>query len=348
MNCAVERAVVRFFERRPGLARASRGEALVVAFSGGPDSSALLIALRGCAPRFAFGLRSVHVDHRLDGGSGERAAAARRIARDLGVPFECRVARPMPRGWSREEWARAERYRLLTAAARSTKAVAIAVAHHRLDQAETVLLRMLHGSGVAGLGAMHAVSNRLGLPLLRPLLDTAPEALRRYALRHGVRPVADPTNRSHGPRRNFVRRRLLPRLLAQTPDLEARLNSLARAARGAEPTVQGLLDGALEPRPGRERCEIAVRTLSGLPGPLWPAALARLHRLAGAPYPPTRAARRELRRQLERRRETGASVGCDCGDGWRWEQRRDRLRVLRRPSPVSDQRIESLEEPGTE
>ena len=145
-----------------------------------------------------------------------------------------------------------------------------------------------------------------------------------------------------------MRRRLLPLLAAETPDPAALLNRVARAAQGAESTVHRLLDEALEPRPGGECCEIEVRALTDLPATLWPAALARLHRLAGAPYPPTRAARRELRRQLERRRETGASVGCDCGDGWRWEQRRDRLRVLRLHAFAPNQRFESLEEQGTE
>ena len=343
-----ERAVTRFFERHPELTRAVRGTALVVAFSGGPDSSALLIALRACASRFAFRPCAVHVDHRLDEGSGRRALAARRIAEDLGVAFELRVARAMPPGRSIEDWARAERYRLLTAAARRLDASAIATAHHRQDQAETVLLRILFGSGAAGLAAMRPASKRLGLPLLRPFLDVEPGHLRQYAIDQGTRPVDDPTNRAPGPRRNFVRRRLLPFLVTGTADLGARLNRLARAVQGAEPTIHRLLDEALEPRPGRQCCEIETSALTRLPATLWPAALARLHHLAGAPYPAPSAARRELQRQLGRRRDTGASIGCDCGDGWRWEQCGDRLRVLRRPSLAMNQRIELLEEPGTE
>ena len=344
----IERAVAGFFARRPELVRASRGAALVVAFSGGADSSALLAALGDCASRFGFSPRAAHVDHRLDEGSGRRALAARRIARELGVAFDLLTARPLPPGRSIEEWARVERYRLLTVAARSVDAAAVATAHHRLDQAETVLLRMLFGSGAAGLAAMRPVSNRLGLPLLRPLLDVGRGDLRRYVTDLGVCPVDDPTNRAPAPRRNFVRHRLLPLLAAETPDLVARLNRVAQAAQGAEPAISRLLDQALEPRPGRQCCEIETAALTRLPATLWPAALARLHRLAGAAYPPTRAARGELRRQLERRRRTGASVGCDCGDGWRWEQRRDRLRVLRRSSFAVDQGIESLEEQRTQ
>ena len=343
----VDAAIAGFFRGRPELARSVRDAPLAVAFSGGPDSTALLRAMRVAAPRFGWRPVAVHVDHRLDDGSARRARAAGRIAARLGVPFEAHVARPRAAGRSLEEWARAERYRLLAAAARSLRAAALLTAHHRLDQAETVLLRILFGSGTAGLGAMRPVSNRLGLPLLRPLLDLEPGSLRDYAAWSGVEPVDDPTNRDSGPRRNFVRRRLFPILAAETPDLGDRLVRLARAARRAEPTVRRLLDEALAPRSGDRSCEVEVDALLRLPASLWPAALARLHRLAGAAYPPTRSARRELARQLGRRGPHRRSVGCDCGGGWRWEQRRDRLRVLRSP-PRENQGIGSLEVGGLE
>ncbi len=344
----VEAAVAGFFSRRPELARTVRDAPLAVAFSGGPDSTALLRAMRQlCATRFAWSPVAVHVDHRLDDGSARRARAAARIAARLEVPFQVHVARSLPPGRSLEEWARAERYRLLVAAARSLRAAAVLTAHHRLDQAETVLLRILFGSGAAGLGAMRPVSNRLGLPLLRPLLDLEPGGLRDYAGHGGIEPVDDPTNRASGPRRNFVRRRLLPVLAAEAPDIDERLVRLARAARRAEPTVRRLLDEALAPRPGEQSCEVEAEALVRLPASLWPAALARLHRLAGAAYPPTRKARRELARQFDRRRMSGRSVGCDCGGGWRWEQSRDRLRVLR-PRPRENQGIGSLEVGGLE
>ena len=343
----VEAAVTGFFSRRSELARTVRDAPLAVAFSGGPDSTALLRAMRLCAPRFAWRPVAVHVDHRLDDGSARRARTAAGIAERLGVPFQVHAARSLPPGRSLEEWARAERYRLLAGAARSLRAAAILTAHHRLDQAETVLLRILFGSGTAGLGAMRPVSNRLGLPLLRPLLDVEPGSLRDYAARGGIEPVDDPTNRASGPRRNFVRRRLLPVLAAEAPDVGDRLVRLAGAARRAESTVRRLLDDALAPRPGEQSCEVEVEALLRLPASLWPAALARLHRLAGAPYPPTRNARRELARQLGRQRSAGRRVGCDCGGGWRWEQRRDRLRVLR-PRSRENQGIGSLEVGGLE
>ncbi len=349
----IDAAVADFFGRRPALARAVRGAPLVVGFSGGPDSTALLLAMRAVAPRFDWRLAAVHVDHLLDDGSGQRAVAAERLAAAIGVPFEVRSARPIEPAWSSEQWARAERYRLLAAAARSLGAAAVLTAHHRRDQAETVLLRILFGSGAAGLGAMAPVSNRLGLPLLRPLLDAGPDCLRSYAARRRTTPVDDPTNHASGPPRNFVRRHLLPVLARETPDLERRLVRLARAARGAQSTVRRLLDDTLSPRAGAQCCEVEIEALVRLPEPLWPAALARLHRLAGAPYPPPRKARRELARQLDRQGPGRRAVGCDCGGGWRWELRRDRLRVTRSAAPrqaadpfVQDQGIGSLEVRG--
>ncbi len=328
MSAGVEPRILRFFADRPELARSLRAKPLVVAFSGGPDSTALLLALRSLASRLGVRPHAVHVDHRLDEGSGRRAVLALRIAQSAGAPFDLRVARRRPSGWSIEEWARAERYRLLASAMRRLGAPAVAAAHHRFDQAETVLLRILDGSGVLGLRAMAPVSTRLGFPLLRPLLELDAEQLRRYVKSVGTMPVDDPTNRMLRHRRNFIRQLLWPRLAAAAPDLLPRLEGLADAARDAERTVHRLLDAALEPRPAAESCEVDVGALLRLASPLWPAALARLHHLAGAPYPPTGRSRSELRRQLEGRRD-GHAVGCDCGGGWRWELDRGRLRVCR-------------------
>ncbi len=328
----LEAAVDACLQRHLGDPGANGGAPVVVGFSGGPDSSALLGVFRGGRPGASWRAVAVHVDHGLDDGSRGRALAASEIAARLSVPFELHRAEPRPSGRSPEEWARAERYRLLSAAARAHGAVAILVAHHRLDQAETVLLRMLQGSGVGGLAAMSSASSHLGVPLLRPLLEFRPELLASCAARTGIRPVDDPTNRSLGPRRNLVRRRLLPLLAREAPDSVERLIRLAAAARTAERTVARLIDRALLPQPGHESCEVELAALALLPAALWPAGLSRLHRLAGATYPPPRGARRELQRQMDLRQRLGCSVGCDCGGGWRWEQRRDRLRLLRHPS----------------
>jgi len=325
----VEAAVARFLAGRPAIARAIRDCPLIVAFSGGPDSTALLLALRACSAGFDFRPTAFHVDHRLDPDSARRAEAARRIARKLDVPFTRGAARPQPTGWSLEEWARSERYRLLAAAARTAGAGAVLTAHHRLDQAETVLLRILHGSGAGGLSSIRPVSRWLGVPLLRPLLDVEPAALGRYVVERGIDPVDDPTNHAPGPHRNFVRHRLLPALELEVLGLAGQLDRLARAARGAERAVCRGRDEVVEPSAREQSCEVRLDSLIRLPAALRPAALAHLHRLAGAAYPPTRRARSELERQIGQPKLAGRAIGCDCGGGWRWEQRGDRLRVVR-------------------
>ncbi|HUP42706.1 MAG TPA: tRNA lysidine(34) synthetase TilS, partial [Thermoanaerobaculia bacterium] len=195
------------------------GDLIVVAFSGGPDSTALLHGLARLAPERGLRLLAAHLDHGLDAGSGGRAAAARRLAGRLGV--ECVVARRevaalAAPGESPEAAARRVRYRFLEEVRRARRGRWIATAHHRDDQAETVVLRLLQGSGVPGLAGIQPVRGRVVRPLLelgRAQLAAALEADHRGALD----PVEDPTNRDLRRPRNRVRRALLPALEAAEP-----------------------------------------------------------------------------------------------------------------------------------
>ncbi len=299
-----------------------------MAFSGGVDSSALLWGMTRLAARRNFRLHAAHLDHGMDAGSAVRAAAAARTAEGVGVPLlqERREVRRQ-HGESREEAARRVRYGFLEEMREAVGARWIATAHHRDDQAETVLVRMRQGSGVTGLGGIRAVQGRV----VRPLLEV-PRAVLVGAVRGaGVEALDDPTNRDLAAARNLVRHRLLPALVGEDPEVAARLARLAAAAQRAEGAIARwlapLLDGAAAVPGG-----VAVRAgeLFALPDALLPFALAALHRRAGAPHPAGGAARRELLRQLGR----GARVGCDCGRGWRWERRRELL-VLRRAAPAA-------------
>jgi len=350
----------RFFAGRAPLAP---GDRLLVAFSGGPDSTALLAALARWAPARGVALAAAHLDHGLDPGSAERAHAAAAAAAALGVP--CTVARlPVAprarRGESPEAAARRVRYGFLESERRRSGARWIATAHHRDDQAETVLLRLAAGSGPAGLAGIRPApadgrpaetrdANRSGgaggraesadLPppvastadhpgfaavgrVVRPLLGAPRAALARAldgapgALAAVPAPVDDPTNRDPARPRNRIRHCLLPALTRREPELPARLAALAEAAAGAAAAVDRRLAAALAPRAvedagGGTALAVERAELAALPEPLVPAALALLHRLAGAPYP---TGRPELIRQLT----AGGAVGCDCGGGWRW------------------------------
>jgi tRNA(Ile)-lysidine synthase len=294
------------------------GERLIAAFSGGPDSTALLLGL----VRLGCRVTAAHLDHGMDPGSADRAAAAARIADRLGVPFvsERREIPALRRpSESPEAAARRVRYGFLEEVRQREGARWIATGHHRDDQAETVLLRLLQGSGWEGLGGIRPVQGHV----IRPLLDVPREDLLRTIEEAGIEPVQDPTNLDLGTPRNRVRHRLLPDLAP--PGLLARV---ADRARGASERLGRTLSAHLNV----EEVEggIAVAGLDRLPPEILPFALAWLHRRAGAPYPAGGAARSELLRQVH----TPAGhrrAACDCGGGWRWETEGGRL-ILRQPA----------------
>src|SRR5262245_39424875 len=134
------------------LAHAGPRPRVVVAFSGGIDSSALVHALARQRRKLG-GLRLVHVDHGLQAASGEWAEHCARIARELRVPFVTLKARiERKRGESPEAAAREARYALLEQAMKPDEV--LVTAQHRDDQVETLLLQLFRGAGVAGLAAM--------------------------------------------------------------------------------------------------------------------------------------------------------------------------------------------------
>jgi tRNA(Ile)-lysidine synthase len=174
---------------------------------------------------------AVHIDHQLDPGSGDRAGAAAGLAQELGVPMHLeRLSRAdWRRGESLEAGARRLRYAALEASADRLGAGWILTAHHLEDQAETVLLRLLFGSGLAGLAAIQERRGRL----LRPFLDLPRRALRAGVAEAGLEAVDDPTNEDLRRPRNRLRHRVLPELRRQDPSIDRRLADLARAAFGA-------------------------------------------------------------------------------------------------------------------
>ncbi len=200
-------------------------------------------------------------------------------------------------------------------------------AHHRDDQAETVVTRMLQGTGPAGLAGIAARQGRV----IRPLLDVPRARLVAWLERHGIEPVDDPTNRDLGRPRNLARHRLLPALGAGTPDLAADLSRLADTAAAARRAIDRRLLTALAPQARAGAVEIDRRRLESLPAELRAPAIALLHRLVGAEHPPTGGARLELERQLAR----GGRVGCDGGAGWQLVSAGSRLVLRREPSAAT-------------
>lgn len=203
--------------RRQGLA----GGRLGVAFSGGPDSTGLLLLL-GRLPRAVRPtLRALHVDHGLDAGSAERAREAARIAGALGVPFELLRVEPVGRG-GLEARARKARYEALGA-----PGAPVATAHTLDDQAETVLLRLARGAGARGLSAMAERTRLHGADVVRPLLHVRRASLARIVAAAGLAPVDDVTNLDPARARSSLRHTLLPTLERLAPGAAV---AIARAA----------------------------------------------------------------------------------------------------------------------
>jgi tRNA(Ile)-lysidine synthase len=218
--------------------------AIVLAVSGGPDSIALMWLAARWRRALARGPRliAVTVDHGLRPGAAAEAREVKRLARSLDLPHRTlRWTGPKPRT-GLPAAARAARYRLLAQAARASDATHILTAHTRDDQAETLLMRMLRGSGIAGLAAMARESERDGLVLARPFLDISKSQLIATLRKAKVGFAEDPTNRDT----SFTRPRLrvlMPVLAAEGGDTRNLVRLASRLAR-ANAAVEVLVDGA--------------------------------------------------------------------------------------------------------
>jgi tRNA(Ile)-lysidine synthetase-like protein len=188
-----------------------RGDRLVVAFSGGGDSTALLWGLSRLAPAWGIELVAAHLDHAMDPGSQARAALAAGLARRLDVPLVTarrEIGARRGAGESPEAAARRVRYEFLEEVRRGCRARYVATAHHREDQAETVLLRLSFGSGLRGLAGIQPLAGAV----VRPLLALPRGALRAAVAAAGLRPAEDPGNGDPRQPRSRMRHRVLPAL----------------------------------------------------------------------------------------------------------------------------------------
>jgi tRNA(Ile)-lysidine synthase len=204
------------FCRREGLF--ARGQRVAVAVSGGRDSVVLLDVLVQLQALLGIRLCVATVDHRLRADSAQDAAFVRGLAADHGLPCYCgRVSVSEGRGLEAE--ARRQRFAFLS----GVPADRVALGHHRDDQAETVLLRVLRGTGLDGLDAI-APSRP---PFVRPLLAEPGSELLTYARHGGLRWREDPSNHREDLERNVLRRDIMPGLEAVHGGSGRRLAGLA-------------------------------------------------------------------------------------------------------------------------
>lgn len=199
---------------------------LLVGLSGGMDSTVLLHALATSRTGSGAGLRALHVHHGLHDAADQWSEHCLQLCASLGVPCiieHVRVRRDS--GMGLEGAARDARY---AAFAKHLQAgESLILAHHQDDQAETVLLRLLRGSGSDGLAAMRRQRKFDDGELLRPLLGLARSQLLAYANSHGLAWRDDPSNNDDGPDRNFLRRQVLPLLQQRWPQAASTLSQSA-------------------------------------------------------------------------------------------------------------------------
>jgi tRNA(Ile)-lysidine synthase len=252
------------------------GSRLLVAVSGGPDSTALLLALH----ELGRDLVAAHFDHALRPDSAADAEAVATLCTRLGVPYEIeRRQGPLASG-SLQAAARAARYAFLERAATAHSRDLVAVAHTADDQAETVVMNLLRGSGLAGLRGMPARRGRV----VRPLLAVTHGQVVDYVEKSGVTPREDPSNRDRRFLRARVRLLLMPRLDRQ---------ELLAIAAGAQRL--------------RDRVEASASLESPEPA-LRAEALRRLYRAAGGADPGLTRHHLAAMDRLALARRTGASL----------------------------------------
>ncbi len=222
----------------------SRGLALAVGVSGGPDSIVLLHLLTRLRDEFELQLTAVHLDHGLRPESGKDAEFVAQTAKAWGVA--CVIERvdvgalAKERGLSIEEAGREARYALFAKVSPS-----VAVAHNADDQAETVLMHFVRGSGMAGLRGMLPLTNYYSqLTIIRPLLDISRADIEAYIAEHNLPFVTDPTNTDRAYFRNRLRHDLLPTLETYNPNIRERLRHTAEVMAGDYELLRGLVEEA--------------------------------------------------------------------------------------------------------
>lgn len=223
-----------------------RGDVVLCACSGGPDSTALLHVLGRLRGRLGFSLVAHGVDHGLRPEAAGELGHAERVAGTLGVPFGVTRLEVAP-GGNLQARAREARRAALRDAARLAGARLVATGHTADDRAETFLLRLLRGAGPRGLAVMPAsapleAQGQPALLLIRPLLLARRADVAAHLLRHGLPSAHDPSNDDARFLRVRVRAELLPLLESMSPGIAGHLCALADML-AAELPPEGALRG---------------------------------------------------------------------------------------------------------
>lgn len=238
---------------------------LLLALSGGIDSCTLLDALARSAAARARGLRAIHVDHGLNASSGEWAGHCATLCAALDVPLAIeRVVVDRSGVAGPEGAARTARYAAIATAMLDGELVL--TGQHADDQAETLLLRLLRGSGIEGLAAMRPLRRFAHGWLVRPWLELSRATIAAQAQARGLRWVEDPSNASQDADRNYLRHAVVPALHARWPDAAALLARSATLAAGAARCVDERVALELARVQGSDHATLAIPGFLALAG----------------------------------------------------------------------------------
>ena len=242
------------------------GGVILCAVSGGRDSVCLLHYLTTIAPRRGFTVAAAHLNHRMRPEAQRDEDFVRGLCREWNVPFytEAAPVYEMAARWglSVEETGRRLRYDFLLRTADAIGAAYIATAHHAQDQAETVLLNLLRGTGPEGLGGIPPVRGRI----IRPLLQTSRAEIEDYLQKNGLPHVEDSTNEDTHYARNRLRRELWPQLETVNPAVTRAIGRTAEIVRGEN----AYLDTLAAERLPAEGTAVETAALLAAPEPLRP------------------------------------------------------------------------------
>ncbi len=300
---------------------------ILIGLSGGMDSVVLLHLLHGLAPRYDWKLSALHVHHGISPNADVWADFCVEFCASLSISLHVERVDIAP---LREHGIESAARKLRHAAFAKQNCDYVALAHHADDQAETLLLQLLRGSGVKGVAAMPLLGQRDGIVTVRPLLDVARAVLLDYARKHALRWVEDESNADDSYPRNFLRHRVLPLLEQRFP---ACRETLARSARHFAEAGELLDDLACMDAAQAVQCEaLNIPALQALSPARAKNLLRHFLHLRGAPMPQTAQLEMMMRQLCDARQDA-----MPCVEFGSWQLRRYREQAFVMPTlPVLD------------
>ncbi|TDP76783.1 tRNA lysidine(34) synthetase TilS [Bradymonas sediminis] len=298
-------------ELRPELAAAG----ILVAWSGGLDSTVLLYLLREWAAEHGAQLHALHIDHRLRASSGEDVAFCRRVAANLGVSFSVETLAVSAAG-STQQNARVQRYATLARAANRLGLGVVATAHHADDALETALLNLRRGTSSAGLSSAARVASApipawpCDIRLERPMRGIFRREIRAFALANKIAWHEDPSNATSNYQRNQLRHETLPDLTGDgrySRGILRSLENLAAENQALDDIAKSTLQAATLTPPDAESVALRAEPFHTLP----PAIVTRALQLAARLLPTEVGLTRGHRDQLAEAVATGATLRLD-------------------------------------